>query len=72
MRREGDKGPSVMSKSVDDSVKWHHFDEAVAEIRTAFADLPVDKLQNIIDEALASASSKKDPQVLLNEKTKKS
>ncbi len=40
---------------MEDSVKWRLFDEAVSELRDAFADVPAGELHNLIEEALASA-----------------
>ena len=36
--------------------RWRLFDKALAQVRDAFADVPSDKLNKIIKEAVASAS----------------
>jgi hypothetical protein len=42
----------ALSKFIEDAVKWRLFDQTVSEVREAFADVPPDQLQNMIDEAV--------------------
>jgi hypothetical protein len=49
----------ALSKFVEDAVKWRLFDQTVSEVRQAFADVPPDELQNLIDEAVSSARKEK-------------
>jgi len=42
----------AISQFIEDAVKWRLFDQTVGEVRTAFADVPPDQLQNMIDEAV--------------------
>jgi hypothetical protein len=49
----------ALSKFVEDAVKWRLFDQTVSEVRGAFADLPIEQLNNLIDEAVASARQAK-------------
>ena len=45
----------MVSKSVEDAVKWRLFDETVSQVRDAFGDVPVSELSAMIDEAVAVA-----------------
>jgi len=49
----------ALSKFVEDAVKWRLFDQTVREVRQAFADIPPDELQNLVDEAVASVRKEK-------------
>lgn len=49
----------ALSKFIEDAVKWRLFDQTVNEVRQAFADLPPDELQNMIDEAVVSVRKEK-------------
>lgn len=49
----------ALSKFVEDAVKWRLFDQTVTQARNAFADVPADELNNVIDEALAGARKEK-------------
>lgn len=42
----------ALSKFIEDAVKWRLFDQTVSEVRAAFADVPPDRLENMIDEAV--------------------
>lgn len=44
----------ALSKFIEDAVKWRLFDETVHEVRKAFADVPPDELDNMIEEAVDS------------------
>jgi Ribbon-helix-helix domain len=44
----------ALSKFVEDAVKWRLFDQTVSEVREAFADMPAEELDGLIDEAVAS------------------
>jgi hypothetical protein len=48
-----------LSKFVEDAVKWRLFDQTVSEVREAFADVPPDDIQNLIDKAVSSARKEK-------------
>ena len=49
-----------ISKFVEEAVKWRVFDETLAEVREKFADMPQDKLQQLIDEATESVRNMMD------------
>ncbi|HTW58856.1 MAG TPA: ribbon-helix-helix domain-containing protein [Terriglobales bacterium] len=49
----------ALSKFVEDAVKWRLFDQTVSEVREAFADVPLDELNTLIDEAVASVRKEK-------------
>lgn len=49
----------ALSKFVEDAVKWRLFDQTVSEVRKAFADVPPDELQILIDEAVSSVRKEK-------------
>lgn len=40
-----------LSKFVEDAVRWRVFDQTVEEVRSKFADLSPEALQELIDEA---------------------
>ena len=40
-----------ISKFIEEAVKWHVLDQTIAEVRSKFADMPPDELQDLIDEA---------------------
>jgi ribbon-helix-helix protein len=42
-----------LSKFIEEAVKWRLFDQTVSEVREAFADVPPDKLQKMIDRAVS-------------------
>jgi ribbon-helix-helix protein len=41
-----------LSKFIEEAVKWRLFDQTVSEVREAFAGVPPDKLQKMIDRAV--------------------
>ena len=49
----------ALSKFIEDAVKWRLFDQTVNEVRQAFADVPADELDNMIDEAVVSVRKEK-------------
>ena len=49
----------ALSKFIEDAVKWRLFDQTVNEVRQAFADVPADDLDNMIDEAVVSVRKEK-------------
>jgi len=49
----------ALSKFVEDAVKWRLLDQSINEVRSAFADMPADELENLIDKAVASARREK-------------
>jgi len=49
----------ALSQFVEDAVKWRLFDQTVNEVRQAFADMPGDALDKLIDEAVASVRKQK-------------
>jgi Ribbon-helix-helix domain len=51
----------ALSEFVEDAVKWRLFDQTVNEVREAFADVPADELDSLINEAVASARKEKHP-----------
>ncbi len=44
-----------LPKFVEDAVKWRVLDRTIAEVRAKFADLTADQLEELIEEAVASA-----------------
>lgn len=48
-----------LSKFIEDAVRWRIFDQTVQEARAAFADVPADKLQEMIDEAVEDVRVKR-------------
>jgi Ribbon-helix-helix domain len=49
----------ALSKFIEDAVKWRLFDQTVHEVRQAFADVPADELDNMIEEAVDSIRKQK-------------
>jgi hypothetical protein len=43
-----------LSKFIEDAVKWRLFNQTVVEVREAFAEVPADELEGMIDEAVKS------------------
>ena len=41
-----------ISKFIEEAVRWRIFHQTVRDVRTAFADVPPDELQKMIDEAV--------------------
>jgi hypothetical protein len=42
-----------LSRFIEEAVKWRVLDQTIAETRRQFADLPPDKLDALVDEAVA-------------------
>jgi len=49
----------MLSKFLEDTMKWRLFDQTVNQVRQAFADLPSEQLNCIIDEAILSVRKDK-------------
>ena len=47
-----------ISKFVEEAVRWRIFDQTVREARAAFADVPADELQKMIDEGVEQVRAK--------------
>ena len=43
-----------LSKFIEDAVKWRVLEQTMAEARAGFADMPVDAVEALADEALAA------------------
>jgi hypothetical protein len=41
-----------ISKFIEEAVRWRIFNETVRDARTAFADVPPEELQNMINESV--------------------
>jgi len=41
-----------ISRFIEEAVRWHIFHQTVRDVRKAFADVPPDELQTMIDEAV--------------------
>jgi hypothetical protein len=41
-----------ISKFIEEAVRWHIFHQTVRDVRTAFADVPSDELQTLINDAV--------------------
>ncbi len=48
-----------ISKFIEEAVRWRIFHETVQEAREAFADIPADELQKMIDEAVEDVRAKR-------------
>jgi hypothetical protein len=48
-----------LSKFIEEAVRWRIFHQTVGESRKAFADVPADKLQKMIDEAVDEVRAKR-------------
>lgn len=48
-----------ISKFIVDAVKWRVFEQTLAEVREQVADVPLDELQAIIDEAIDAVRCEK-------------
>ena len=48
-----------ISKFVEEAVRWRIFHQTVREAREAFADVPPDNLQDLIDEAVEDVRAKR-------------
>ena len=47
-----------ISKFIEEAVRWRIFHQTVHEAREAFADVPPDELQKMIDEAVEDVRAK--------------
>jgi len=56
-----------ISKFIVDAVKWRVFEQTTAEIREKFADVPVDELQALVDEATEAVRIEMREEFLKNE-----
>ena len=56
LAQRGLKKKGDLSKFVEDAVKWHLFDQTLAEVRDRFSDLSAESLQALADEAVQGAS----------------
>ena len=56
-----------ISKFIVDAVKWRIFEQTTAEIREKFADVPVDELQALVDEATEAIRIEMREEFLKNE-----
>lgn len=52
----------VLSKLVEDAVKWRALDQTIAEARGKFADLEPEALESLIDEAVLATRRAHTPQ----------
>jgi hypothetical protein len=48
-----------ISKFIEEAVRWRIFHQTVGEARDAFADVPPDELQKMIDEAVDDVRAKR-------------
>ena len=48
-----------ISKFIEEAVRWRIFQQTVSEAREAFADVPPDKLQRMIDQAVEEVRAKR-------------
>lgn len=48
-----------ISKFIEEAVRWRIFHDTVQQARAAFADVPPDELQKMIDEAVDDARAKR-------------
>ena len=48
-----------ISKFIEDAVRWRIFNKTVQQAREAFADVPPDELQKMIDEAVDDVRAKR-------------
>ena len=48
-----------ISKFIEDAVRWRIFNKTVQQAREAFADVPPDELQKMIDEAVNDVRAKR-------------
>jgi hypothetical protein len=48
-----------LSKFIEEAVRWRIFHQTVGEAREAFADVPQDKLQKMIGEAVEDVRAKR-------------
>jgi hypothetical protein len=48
-----------ISKFIEEAVRWRIFHQTVSEAREAFADVPPDELQKMIDEGVEDVRAKR-------------
>ena len=48
-----------LSRFIEEAVRWRIFHQTVGETREAFADVPADRLQKMIDEAVDEVRAKR-------------
>jgi hypothetical protein len=48
-----------ISKFIEEAVRWRIFHQTVSEAREAFADVPPDELQRMIDEGVENVRAKR-------------
>jgi hypothetical protein len=48
-----------ISKFIEEAVRWRIFHDTVQQARAAFADVPPDELQKMIDEAIEDTRAKR-------------
>ena len=48
-----------ISKFIEEAVRWRIFHQTIRQTRKAFADVPPDELQHIIDEAIDDVRTKR-------------
>ena len=48
-----------ISKFIEEAVRWRIFHDTVQEARVAFADVPPDELQKMLDDAVEDARAKR-------------
>lgn len=48
-----------LSRFIEEAVKWRVFDLTAQETRTAFASLPTEQIETLVDEAVAATRSSK-------------
>jgi hypothetical protein len=49
----------AISAFIEDAVKWRLFDQTVGEVRGAFATVPSEELDNLLNEAVHSVRGEK-------------
>ena len=48
-----------LSKFIEEAVRWRIFHQSVREARDAFADVPAERMQEMIDEAVDEVRAKR-------------
>jgi hypothetical protein len=48
-----------LSKFIEEAVRWRIFHQTVGQTRAAFAEMPADKLQKMIDDAVDEVRAKR-------------
>ena len=48
-----------LSKFIEEAVRWRIFNHTVREVRAAFADVPTDELQKLIDGSVEEVRAKR-------------